>query len=268
MNYREKRLMIHQKLEIMKKCYQECDVNNFDLFYDTFFDRNRLPIIIGTDNGAWFHTMGQIRWLIHYDWQKWGRVEIDTWNFTIYESESHDLVRTRGVLDFQQDRVWDLDIIMIFSKEEFRRDEFGGPGGVNRTGKDYRCRLMQFKVPRNEIRPVVILNKSKEEQTKSEKEMLDLKRLNGDVRSDLMREHLAGRVISMLREQRPYLDNLDVREEMIYMEENDEGFLFALTGFCVHTELNALLPFRIVGIGQGYEILDSEFSHPFVSTLG
>ena len=31
MNYREKRLMIHQKLEIMKKCYQECDVNNFDL---------------------------------------------------------------------------------------------------------------------------------------------------------------------------------------------------------------------------------------------
>ena len=127
---------------------------------------------------------------------------------------------------------------------------------------------MQFKVPRNEIRPVVILNKSKEEQTKSEKEMLDLKRLNGDVRSDLMREHLAGRVISMLREQRPYLDNLDVREEMIYMEENEEGFLFALTGFCVHTELNALLPFRIVGIGQGYEILDSEFSPPFVSALG
>ena len=52
MNSREKRETIHQKLEIMRKCYKERDPENFDLFYNTFFDRTRPPIIIGTDNGA------------------------------------------------------------------------------------------------------------------------------------------------------------------------------------------------------------------------
>ncbi|MBQ9015453.1 MAG: hypothetical protein IJ109_04970 [Firmicutes bacterium] len=211
-----------------------------------------MTVIIGTDNGPWFHSMGQIRWLITYDWEKWGSLQIDTWNFRIYESDNHDVVRVRGVLDFQMDRVWDIDILMIFSK------------GVN----EYSCRLMQFKIPRNEIRPVVILNGSEKEQAKSEKEMKDLITLNGNVSNDLMREHLAQSVRSMLREQRPYLDNIDVREEMIYMEECGDGYLFALTGFCVHSELNALMPFRMVGIGRGYGILDAEFSHPFVSDLG
>ena len=72
----------------------------------------------------------------------------------------------------------------------------------------------------------------------------------------------------MLHEERPYLDNIHVREEMIYMEECGDGYLFALTGFCVHTELHALMPFRMIGIGWGYEIRDAEFSHPFVSELG
>ena len=52
MNNREKRDMIHRKLEVMRKCYQERNAENFDQFYDAFFDRNRLPIIIGTDNGC------------------------------------------------------------------------------------------------------------------------------------------------------------------------------------------------------------------------
>lgn len=252
MNDREKRAMIHQKLEIMKKCYQERDPRNFDQFYDAFFDRGRLPIIIGTDNGEWFHSMGQIRWLINYDWEHWGNLEVDTWNFSIFESECYDMVRTRGILDFQLDRAWDVDIVMIFSKNE----------------RNYNCRLMQFKIPRNEIRPVVILNRDLDEQTKSEKEMKDLIRMNGDVSSDLMRDHLEGSVRAMLREQRPYLDGIDVRKEMIYLEESEDCYMFALTGFAVHTELNALVPFRIVGIGQGYGILDSEFSHPFVNSLG
>ena len=42
--------MIHRKLEVMRKCYQERNAENFGQFYDAFFDRNRLPIIIGTDN--------------------------------------------------------------------------------------------------------------------------------------------------------------------------------------------------------------------------
>ena len=81
-------------------------------------------------------------------------------------------------------------------------------------------------------------------------------------------QHLAESVRSMVRKQRPYLTDIDVREEMIYMEENEDGFLFALTGFCVHSEMRALIPFRMVGVGQGYRILDAEFSHPFVSALG
>lgn len=252
MNSKEKRAMIHRKLEVMKECYRLRDPENFDRFYDTFFDRRRLPILIGTDNGPWFRTMGQIRWLIGYDWEKWGKVEIDTWNFRIHETDNLDLVRVRGVLDFGEDRVWDLDILMVFSKNE----------------KDYPCRLMQFKIPRNELRPVVILNKSEEEQTKSEKEMRDLMNLNGMVGADLMRDHLVERITSVIRDQRPYLEGLDIRKELLYLEECGDGFLFALTGFCIHSELNALMPLRVVGIGQGYEILDMEFSHPFVSSLG
>ena len=252
MNRREKRNMIHRKLEIMKKCYQERNTANFDLFFDTFFDRNRLPIVIGTDSGPWFHTMERIRWLISYDWEHWGDLEIDTWNFRLLEAESHDVIRVRGLLDFQEDRVWDIDIIMIFHK----------------TGDEYICRLMQFKIPRNEIRPVVDLNGNKEEQDKYEQEMIRLTRMNGDVSSDLMREHLAKSIRTQLQEERPYLDNIDVREEMIYLEENGDEFLFALTGFCIHTERRAVLPFRMVGIGRGYEVIDAEFSHPFVSSLG
>ena len=252
MNSREKRMMIHQKLEIMKRCYQERDPENFDLFFDAFFDGNRMPVIIGTDNGPWFHSIGQIRWLISYDWEKWGDLEIDSWNFSIFEADSHDVVRARALLDFHEDRVWDLDIVMIFSK----------------MGVKYSCRLMQFKIPRNEIRPVVILNRSQKEQVRSEKEMKDLITLNGNVSGDLMREHLAQSVRAMLREEKPYLEDIDVREEMIYMEESEDGYLFALTGFCVHSELNALLPFRMVGIGQVYGILDVEFSYPFASSLG
>lgn len=248
----EKRALIHNKLEIMKRCYQDRDVSNFDRFYDAFFDRDRLPIIIGTDNGEWFHTMGRINWLIRYDWENWGSLDIDTWNFTMREYGDLDMVRARGVLDFQQDRAWDIDIVMIFRHD---RDK-------------YVCRLMQFKVPRNEIRPVVILNRSEEEQNKSEKEMKDLISLNGNVSGDLMREHLAQSIRSMIREERPYLDSIDVREEMIYMEECGDGYLFATTGFCVNSELNALMPFRMVGIGQGYGIADAEFSHPFVNRLG
>ena len=248
----EKRALIHSKLEIMKRCYQERDVSNFDRFFDAFFDRNRLPIIIGTDNGGWFHTMGRINWLIRYDWEHWGNVDIDTWNFTLHEYGDLDMVRARGILDFQEDRAWDIDIVMIFSRD---RDK-------------YVCRLMQFKIPRNELRPVVILNRSEEEQNKSEKEMKDLISLNGNVNGDLMREHLAGSIKAMIREQRPYLDSIDVREEMIYMEECGDGYLFATTGFCVNSELNALMPFRMVGIGQGYGIADAEFSHPFVNRLG
>ena len=252
MNSKERRAIIHHKLEVMKKCYQERDLNNFDLFYDTFFDRSRLPIIIGTDNGAWFRTMGQIRWLIGYDWENWGHLDIDTWNFSVHETEDYDMVRARGLLDFGMDRVWDIDILMIFEK----------------NGSNYTCRLMQFKIPRNELRPVVILNHDEDQQAKSEKEMRDLITLNGNVTSDLMRDHLVERITGMLRDQKPYLDNIDVRKEMIYMEENEDNFFFALTGFCIHTELNALMPFRMVGIGQGYTVLDSEFSHPFVSDLG
>ena len=252
MNNREKRMNIHKKLEVMKKCYRERDSKNLDLFYDTFFNRDRRPIIIGTDNGPWFHTMGRIQWLIKYDWEHWGNLDIDTWNFDIRESEKYDMVRTRGILDFGSDRVWDVDILMIFEKE----------------GTEYSCRLMQFKIPRNVIRPVVVLNSSEEEQGKSEREMHDLMEMNGNVASDLMRGHLAEKVASMLREERPYLEMIDVRRELIYIEEIEDGFMFALTGFCVHTEKKALMPFRMVGIGQGYEILDSEFSHPFVSELG
>ena len=252
MNKNEKRKTIHRKLEVMKKCYQERSIDNFDVFFDAFFNRNRLPIIIGTDSGEWFCTMERIRWLITYDWEKWGDLEIDAWNFTIHEEEDHDMVRTRGVLDFGSGRAWDVDIVMIFSK----------------AGGEYSCRLMQFKIPRNEIRPAVVLNQDKEEQDKSETEMKFLTALNGDVNEDLMRDHLAGSVRSMLREQRPYLVNIDVRKEMIVIEENGDGYLFALTGFCIHSELKALMPFRIVGIGQGYKILDAEFSHPFASELG
>ena len=86
MSSKEKRALIHNKLEIMKKCYQERKQANFDLFFDAFFDRDKLPIIIGTDNGEWFRTMGRIRWLIGYDWQQWGDLEIDTWNFSVRES--------------------------------------------------------------------------------------------------------------------------------------------------------------------------------------
>lgn len=248
----EKRALIHNKLEIMKRCYQERNVSYFDQFYDAFFDRNRLPIIIGTDNGEWFHTMGRINWLIRYDWENWGSLDIDTWNFTLREYGDLDMVRARGILDFQQERAWDIDIVMIFCRDRDR----------------YVCRLMQFKVPRNELRPVVILNRSEEEQNKSEKEMKDLISMNGNVSGDLMREHLAQSIRSMIREERPYLDSIDVREEMIYMEECGDGYLFATTGFCVHTELNALMPFRMIGVGQGYGIADAEFSHPFVSHLG
>ena len=163
---KEKRALIHNKLEVMKQCYQQRDTANFDRFYDTFFDRNELPIIIGTDNGAWFRTMGRISWLISYDWEHWGNLDIDTWNFSLHEYGDLDMVRARGILDFEMDRMWDIDIVMIFSK----------------AGGKYVCRLMQFKIPRNEIRPVVILNRSKEEQDKSEKEMKDLISLNANTR--------------------------------------------------------------------------------------
>lgn len=252
MNTKEKRTLIHQKLEVMKKCYRERNTGNFDLFFDAFFDRNKLPVIIGTDNGAWFHSMGRINWLINYDWEHWGSVEIDTWNFTIHEMDHYDIVRAKGLLDFQEDRVWDMDIVMIFLKTE----------------QAYTCRLMQFKIPRNVIRPVVMLNGNEEEQAKSEKEMKDLISLNGNVSSDLMREHLAQSVKTLLKEQKPYLTNIDIREEMIYMEECEDSYLFALTGFCVHTEQQAFVPFRMVGVGQGYGLQDVEFSHPFVSNLG
>ena len=252
MNLKEKRALIHKKLEVMKKCYRERDVENFDLFYDAFFDREQLPVVIGTDNGEWFRSMERIRWLIKYDWEHWGDLSIDTWNFTIHEEENHDMVRVRGLMDFGEDRAWDIDIVMIF----------------DRNASGYPCRLMQFKIPRNEIRPVVILNKSYSEQEKSKKEMQDLMSFCADDGLDLMRGHLAERITKMLKEQKPYLANLDVRRGMIYLEESNDGFCFALTGFCVHAEFNALLPFRIVGIGQGYEVLDYEFSHPFVSNLG
>lgn len=252
MHETSRRELIHQKLEIMKKCYIERDMENFDLFYDTFFERDSTPIVIGTDNGEWFRSMDRIRWLLSYDWEHWGALEIDSWNFSIRGSDDHDIVRTRGILDFGEDRAWDIDIIMIFDK--------------NRQG--YPCRVMQFKIPRNEIRPVVILNASQEEQDRSEKEMMDLIALNDDESMEAMRGHLAGKITSMLKERRPYLENIDVRREMIYVEESGDGFLFAMTGFCVYPEKRAVLPFRMIGIGQGYEILDAEFSHPFASSLG
>lgn len=252
MNIREKRETIHQKLETMKKCYLERNMSNFNLFYDTFFDRSRPPVIIGTDNGVWYCTMDQIYRLIAYDWDRWGKVEIDTWNFTIHETEDHDMVRARGILDFGENRAWDLDLVMIF----------------NASGRDYRCRLMQFKIPRNEIRPAVVLNESRAEQNRSETEMKYLKALNGNVSEDLMREHLVGSVQKMLRDHRPYLVNVDVRKEMIFIEENGDGYLFALTGYCIHQERNELVPFRVVGIGEGYKVLDAEFSLPFASELG
>ena len=252
MNSRDKREALHRKLEIMRQCYQARNMGNFDVFFDTFFDRNRLPIIIGTDNGPWFHTMEQIRWLINYDWSQWGNLEIDSWNFTVSEAENHDIVRAKGILDFQEDRAWDLDLVMIFEK----------------TKKDYSCRLMQFKIPRNEIRPVVILSRSEREQTRSRQEMNELMKINGDLSTDLMRGHLAETIRTMLREQRPYLTKVEVRKELIYMEECREGYLFALTGFCLHRGMNAFMPFRMIGIGKGYGIIDVEFSHPFISELG
>ena len=252
MNSKEKRALIHKKLEVMKKCYQERDIENFDLFYDAFFDRGSLPIVIGTDNGEWFHGLERIRWLIEYDWEHWGQLQIDTWNFTIRETDNHDLIRARGILDFGKDRAWDIDIVMIFDK----------------STEGYYCRLMQFKIPRNEVRPVVILNDSKGQQEKSKNEMQDLMKICADDSLELMRGHLAEKIVSLMKAERPYLANLDVRKEMIYLEETDDGFWFAMTGFCVHTELVAWLPFRMVGVGQGYEILDAEFSHPLATNLG
>jgi hypothetical protein len=252
MNKKDKREALHRKLEIMRRCYQARNMANFDAFFDTFFDRNDLPIIIGTDTGPWFHTMEQIRWLIAYDWEHWGDLEIDSWNFTVSESEDHDIVRAKAILDFGQDRAWDVDIVMIFAK----------------MNKKYFCRLMQFKVPRNEIRPVVVLNRSEKEQTRSRQEMNEIMKINGDLSTDLLRDHLAGSIRAMMREQKPYLTKVEVRKELIYMEESREGFLFALTGFCLHRELNAFMPFRIIGIGRGYGLLDVEFSHPFTSELG
>ena len=252
MNSKDKRETIHQKLEVMMKCYRERSMENFDQFYNAFFERGRLPVVIGTDNGEWFCSMDRIRWLIKYDWEHWGDLDIDTWNFTIREMDSYDMARARGILDFGENRAWDIDIVMIFDN----------------SSQDYPCRLMQFKIPRNEIRPVVILNESLQEQEKSKREMQNLIRMNSDDSLDLMRGHLAERIKTMLKVQRPYLANLDVRREMIYIEESDDGFLFAMTGFCVHVERNAFVPFRMVGAGQGYEILDYEFSHPFVCKLG
>ncbi|MBR0457181.1 MAG: hypothetical protein IJJ01_11000 [Firmicutes bacterium] len=248
--------IIHEKLEVMKQCYIQRDLKNLDLIIDTFFHPSRPAIVVGTDNGEWFRTMDQFRELFIYDWQHWGDVIIDTFGFEMRESEHYIFTRVRAILDFHEYKAWDLDILMIFEPYE----------------DDLVCRMMQFKVPRNVLRPTVIINRSDDEQSKYETEIKDLNQMSaGNGNSDLTRTLIA-MLEDDLVERRPDWDEIQIPENQIVIcsEEGKQDFYFACTGLC--TVEKDRLPFRIIGLGcqagADLRIIDCELSLPFFCELG
>ena len=251
-----KERILHEKLEVMKHCYEQRSLENLDLMVGTFFHPSCPAIVVGTDNGEWFRTTEQFRELFTYDWLHWGDVSIYTWGFEMTESEHYSFIRVKAILDFHEYRTWDLDILMIFEPYE----------------DDYVCRMMQFKVPRNILRPTVIINRSKDEQSRYDVEVKDLNSMAAqNLRAD-QSAALAALLTKDLIEKRPDWNNIQIPENQVVIcsEEGNLDWYFACTGLCEMGDDR--LPFRIIGIAwqteAGIEIIDSELSMPFFCELG
>ncbi|MBQ9059761.1 MAG: hypothetical protein IJ128_01285 [Firmicutes bacterium] len=278
-----KRSIINEKLNIMQRCYEERDPANLDLIYDTFFGSSGPAVLIGTDGGAWFRTRERIDGLFTYDWLHWGQVTIDPWGFTITENGPYSLVRVKGLLDFHQGRAWDMDILMLF-EEERGLSEDGSSDGLSEKG--LVCRLMQFKIPRNVLQPVVIVNRDPAEMDKYRAEQADLRALTAAKAGAGLPAGLAALLRQKLADLRPDLADIDLPEDQLMIWSPGTGtdaggladagglrcFFFACTGLCTRETTGDVLPFRMVGTGswdgENISVIDSEFSHPFVSALG
>lgn len=251
-----KKNILHEKLKVMKHCYAQRSLDNLDLMIGTFFHPSRQAIVVGTDNGEWFRTEEQFRELFTYDWLHWGDVSIDTWDFGMTETDHYIFIRVKALLDFHENRAWDLDILMIFEPYQ----------------NDLVCRMMQFKVPRNVLRPTVMINRSRDEQSRYDTEVKDLNRISAENDHPDLAGILAAKLTADLVERRPDWMNIQIPEKQVVIcsEEDHEDFCFACTGLCAKE--GDQLPFRVIGIARqtkaGPKVIDCELSLPFFCELG
>lgn len=241
----DRKEQIHQKLEIMRKCYKERSLENLDLFYDTFFSE-ACPII-QTDGGPWFATKERIYQLITYDWEHWGDVELQTWGFEFEETEEYVWVKVQALLDFGKEHVWDMEIVMVMVEE----------------GEELYCRFMQFYIPRNALRPTVILNKSEKEWEKFKREIESLVNSPAQKASQALAEEL----LMCVKENRPDFTDVVLPKNQIIIERKGAEMCFAAIGLAKNE--TAQLPVRIIGIGNPADgkLRKYEISYPFFCNL-
>lgn len=249
---------IHKMLSIMQNYYNEKDEKNVDKIYDLFFDEKIQSSLIGTDNGEWFRTVEQIKELFDSDWKYWGDLHIDTYDFSLVNNDFYYMVTIKGFLDFKDDHAWDINIHMIL---EDREDKLV-------------CKMMQFAIPRNIIRPTVIINESEIENEKYKIECKELREYNSKYnyyRSKEL-EELQKLLIEEILSARPYATDIDLPVEQLMLEKNGKSFYFCCSGSFKDSRNGNLLPFRIIGIGEStyraIKITNHELSLPFVCKYG
>jgi hypothetical protein len=255
MNYKGQ---IHDMLSIMQQYYIERDEKNVDKIYDVFFHEGIESLLIGTDNGEWFRTVEEIKELFASDWKYWGDLYIDTYDFSIGKNDLYLMVTVKGLLDFKDDHAWDLNIYMIFQVIMDR----------------LVCKVMQFTVPRNIIKPTVIINKSEIEKEKYSLECKELRIYNSKQNDDKSREkeEIQKLLVEELKTTKPYAKNIDLTIEQVMLDGNENSFYFCVSGSFEDGRTGNVLPFRIIGIGENTlgesRIIKQEFSLPFVCNFG
>ncbi len=255
--YEERRRLVTDKLLVMQHCYAARDTNNYGRFIDAFHGIDSVPVIIGTDVGAWFTTPERVKWLISYDWTEWGDVKVDPFGFRMKECGRYDFVKVRGTLDFHQMRVWDLEIMILFDAID----------------PDYPCVLMQFTVPRNMVAPACIINRDAEAMKRHKAELSFLSSGAQGTESDYANKELCRQLLEELNCQ--YWNNVKfvLRPEHVLIHRDADGSLyFAGTGVMKECASKDQIPFRIIGAGidNGVEmkLIELEISRPFLSELG
>jgi hypothetical protein len=242
----------------MQQCYIERDEKNINKIYDAFFDEGIESQLIGTDNGEWFRTVEEIKELFASDWKYWGDLYIDTYDFSIGNNDLYYMATVKGLLDFKDDHAWDINIYMIFQVFMDR----------------LVCKVMQFAVPRNLIRPTVITNKSEEEKEKYNRECKELTAYNSKQNQDKSREkkEIQKLLFDEIKTKKPYAKTIELPIEQLMLEGNENSFYFSTSGSFEDERSGDVLPFRIIGIGENIlgetKIIKQEFSMPFVCSFG
>lgn len=242
----------------MQDYYKQRDEKNVEKMYDVFFRDSVKSLLIGTDNGEWFRTGAQIKELFRSDWKHWGDLHIDTYDFSIVQNGVYSMTTIKGLLDFKDDHVWDINIHMIFEK----------------ILDELVCKVMQFTIPRNKIKPTVIINESEIENEKYNIECNELRAYNS--RNSSFNKEVTEKIQKLLLEEiysaKPYAKDMDFPIGQLMLQGSEKDLYFCASGSFKDSRKGDVLPFRIIGIGEkkdsGLKIINHVFSLPFVCKYG